>query len=116
VTIPAFSFTVSFITNGAPTGKDDLGNDTYSPTTQSVPGCMFAPGGSTEDVQGRDQVTDQPTVYAPTGTAVGAPDSVIVPGYGEYKVDGKPAAWPAHPRTGWQPSNSVVIKLKAVTG
>lgn len=115
MTVP-FGFTVIFHTKGAATGRDALGNDTFSPSDQSVTACMFAPGGSTELVQGQDQVTDQPTVYAPTGTDVGAPDSVTVPGYGTFEVDGLPQAWPPHPRTGWQPSNSVVIKLKRVTG
>lgn len=111
-----FGLTITFVTKGPKTGRDGDGNSTYTPTSQDVPGCMFAPGGSTELVQGQDQVTDQPTIYAPTGTNVGAPDSVIVPGFGTYEVDGLPQAWPPHPRTGWQPSNSVVVKLKRVSG
>lgn len=115
MTVP-FGFTVTLTTEGAPTGVDAYGNDTYTPVTTSVPGCMFAPGGSVERVNGQDQVVTQPTVYAPTGTDVSAVDKVTVPGYGVFEVDGSPQVWPPHPRTGWQPSNSVVIRLKAVTG
>lgn len=116
MTASQFGLTVQFITKGQPTGRDGDGNSTYTPATFAVPGCVFAPGGSTELVQGQDLVIDQPTVYAPTGTAVGAPDSVIVPGYGTFDVDGAPQVWPPHPMTGWQPPNSVVIKLKDVSG
>jgi hypothetical protein len=116
VTAPPFTFTVTFLTKGEPTGKDGYGNDTYTPTPTVVPGCVFAPGGSTESVQGQDRVIDQPTVYAPTGTPATAYDQATVPGYGTCDVDGKPGAWPPNPFTGWQPPNSVVIKLKAVTG
>jgi hypothetical protein len=115
VTLP-FTFTVTFLIQGEPTGQDPLGNDTFTPSAVLVPGCLFSPGGSTENVQGQDQVIDQPTVYAPTGTPTTAYDQAVVPGYGTFDVDGKPQAWPANPLTGWQPPNSVVVKLKAVTG
>lgn len=111
-----FGLTVTFTTKGPVTGRNTEGNATYTPTSIAVPGCMFAPGASAELVQGQDLVTDQPTVYAPTGTQIGAPDTATVPGYGTYDVDGSPNVWPPHPMTGWQPSNSVVVRLKGVAG
>jgi hypothetical protein len=108
--------TVTLVTQGSPTGQDQYGNDTYTPVETTVPGCLFAPGGSTETVNGQDVVVTQPTVYAPTGTPVTAYDKAIVTGYGTFDVDGKPQAWPPSPFSGWQPRNSVVIRLREVQG
>ncbi len=111
-----FGITVTFITRGVAV-PDVRGNDTFPhPVSTVVPNCLYAPGGSTELVQGQDMVTSQPTVYAPTGTNVGSPDSATIPGIGTFEVDGSPNAWPVHPMTGWQPAHSVVVKLKAVSG
>lgn len=110
-----FGFTCTFITRTI-TGTDADGNDVYGNTSVLVPGCMFAPGVTSEILGSQDTVIDQPTVYAPTGTPVNSLSAVTVPGYGTFEVDGSPDQWPPHPRTGWQPSNSVVVKLKAVTG
>lgn len=110
-----FGFTCTFITRTL-TGQDADGNDVYTDVPVPVPGCVFAPGGSTETLGNQDTVTDQPTVYAPTGTAVDAVSAVTIPGFGTYEVDGSPNFWPANPMTGWQPPNSVVVKLKQVTG
>lgn len=116
MSVPLFGLTVTFAIKGTPTGADADGNDTYTTTNRVVPGCVYAPGGSVEVLGNQDTVTTQPTVYAPTGTVLGAIDQAIVPGYGTFEVDGLPQAWPRHPQTGWLPPNSVVVRLKNVTG
>lgn len=95
------------------TGQDPLGNDLYASTEVTVDG-IFAPGGSTELVQGQDLVIDQPTVYLPTGTSAAAVDAVRV--YGDtYEIDGTPRAWPPNPFTGWLPDFSVEVRLRRVS-
>lgn len=109
------TFTCTFITRTV-TSTDADGNDVHTDTPLAVPGCVFAPGGSTETLGNQDTVVEQPTVYAPTGTRVDSLSAVTVPGFGTFEVDGTPSAWPPHPFTGRQPANSVVVKLRAVTG
>ncbi|MCW2898488.1 MAG: hypothetical protein JWO67_753 [Streptosporangiaceae bacterium] len=96
------------------TGEDSFGNDVYGPVESTVDG-IFAPGGSTEQVQGQDVVTTQPTVYLRTGTSVAAVDALRISGV-IYEVDGQPNAWPPNPYSGWQPEFSVEVKLRRVTG
>lgn len=116
-----FGFTCTFITR-TPSGTDPTGNTTYTNVSRSVPGCMYAPGSSSETMGDRltlgtqDTVVTKPTLYAPAGTVVGSVDRVTVPGFGTFEVDGDPQVWPAHPRTGWLPSNPVVVHLRQVTG
>lgn len=95
-------------------GQDALGNDTFTTTAATVAG-VFAPGGSSEQVQGQDVVITQPTVYLLTGTDVSAVDSLTVNGLA-YEVDGQPEDWPPSPFSGWQPDYSVVVRLRRVTG
>lgn len=109
------TFTCTFVTRTV-TGTDADGNDVTTDTTVAVPGCVFAPGASTEVLGNQDTVVDQPVLYAPTGTVVTAVSAVIVPGFGTYEVAGNPNAWPANPFTGRQPAVSVEIKLRAVVG
>jgi hypothetical protein len=93
------------------TGTDSDGNDVYSEAQTTVSGA-YAPGGSTELIQGRDTVTTQPIVYLPAGTVVNPADNIIVAGV-RYLVDGSPNNW-ANPFTGWVPG--VEVKLLVVTG
>lgn len=109
-TFASVTFTCTFISRTI-SGQDADGNDEYTTVSTSVPGCLFAPGPSAETLGNQDTVTDQPTLYAPTGTAVNAIDAVIVPGFGMYEVDGSPNVWPGNP-TGF----GVVVKLRAVSG
>lgn len=90
---------------------DALGNDTWTTVESTVTG-VFDPGGSNEQVQGQDLLTQQPTVYLPSGTVIGAVDAVRVNG-DVYEVDGSPNA-PQSPFTAWQPG--IVVRLKRVTG
>lgn len=111
-----YTITVTFLIKGTPTGVDADGNDEYTPTPLVVPGCVYAPGGSTETLGNQDTVVTQPTLYVPAGTVLGVIDQAVIPGVGTFDVDGDPQDWPAHPVTGWQPSNSVVVRLKGTTG
>lgn len=109
------TFTVPVVLSSrVKSGTDSYGNDVYTPTNSTVDG-IFAPGGSVEQLQGQDVVTDQPTVFLPTGTAVAAVDAVTVGGQ-RFEVDGTPNVWPPNPFTGWLPEFSVQVKLKRVTG
>jgi hypothetical protein len=110
-----FGLTVTLIGKTV-TGVDSYNDDVYGTTSTTVAGCLYAPGGSVDLVQGQEQVITQPTLYMPTGTDVTAVDQITVPGFGTFEVDGPPQVWPPHPRTGWQPTNSVVVRLKQVTG
>lgn len=110
-----FGLTVTLTTLGEPTGRDEYGKNTYTPTDTDVPGCGFAPATSIENqAQGQDAVLTPATLYMPTGTDVSAIDSITVPGYGMFEVDGEPEVWPAHPMTGWQPARNVVVRLRKV--
>lgn len=95
----------------AVTGRDVYGNDVYGETTTTVVGA-FAPGGSSEQVQGQDTVTTQPTAYLPSGTDPTAIDALEVDGQ-RYEVDGDPQSWQS-PYTGWAPG--VAVRLQRVTG
>lgn len=94
------------------TGQDDRGNDVFADGTVTVD-AVFAPGGSTEQVQGGDLVVTQPTLYlmVPPGVV----DQMTVNGV-TYDVDGTPQAWPVSPFSTWQPQYPIVVRLKNVTG
>lgn len=98
----------------AVSGQDSFGNDVYAVVQSTVDG-VYAPGSSSEQVQGQDVVVTQPTVYLPTGTDVDSVDALTIGGL-IYEVDGQPSIWPAHPFTGWQPEFSVEVRLRRVTG
>lgn len=115
--------TTAALVSRAVTGKDAYGNDVYGETVTLLP-AIWWPAGSSEAVQGQDQVTWSDTICFPTGTPVAATDVVIpqaqtVNGTVEgdrYAVNGQPAAYPPSPFGGWQPPYSVVVQLKRVTG
>lgn len=108
-----FGQAATLITRGAVTGRDALGNDTFTPTEVSISRCAFNPGRSVEDVQGRDMVTVQPKLVVPANVVVPAAiDAVIVNGV-TYEVDGTPRVL-VNPFTGWKAGT--IVNLKAVTG
>ena len=92
-------------------GTDAYGNDVFATTSTVVAGA-FAPGGSTEQVQGQNVVITQPTLYLPPGTDVSAVDAIDIDG-DRFEVDGTPTDW-VNPFTGWNPG--VEVRLKRVTG
>lgn len=75
-------------------------------TNPPVVSGLFAPGGSTELVDGQETVIDQPTVIIwPPHPDLSALDAVGVAGE-RYELDGRPQTW--EPGT--------VIKLQRITG
>ncbi|GAA3750872.1 hypothetical protein [Micromonospora maritima] len=77
--------------------------------TFEIPGCLFAPGPTTEVLDGANQVLTDGAIYAPPGapsTDVKAGDKVRVRA-DLYEVDGKPQDWG---------SAGVVILLRLITG
>lgn len=92
-------------------GTDAYGNDAFTTTSTVVRGA-FAPGGSTEQVQGQNVLITQPTLYLPAGTDVSSVDAVDIDG-DRFEVDGSPNDWTS-PFTGWSPG--VEVRLKRVTG
>lgn len=71
-----------------------------------VPGTLFAPGPSSEDLVGANQVDSDATIYAPVGTQVLPTDRIRARGK-EYSVVGEPQEWAGE---------GVVIRLRRVTG
>lgn len=117
MTIFPFGETVTFHVRTLLETKDADGNDRYGEVDKPVEGCGFAPAGSVELVQGRDTVTDQPSVFVPRGNIpagvdLGAADAATVRGV-RYEVDGTPEDFRS-PFTGWAPP--LVVKLKGVSG
>lgn len=90
---------------------DALGNDTWTEQRVDVRG-IYNPGGSSEQVQGQDMVTTQPSVYLPAGTDVSSTDRIEVAGL-SYEVDASPNQW-ISPFSDWNPG--VEVKLRRVTG
>ena len=126
------SNTVAALIRRTKNGRDRYNQDQYSETATTF-AAIYAPGGSSEQVNGQDTVTIQPTVYAPTGTDVSAIDAVIpqvvvddngdpvldedgLPQGDRYEVDGQATVWPPNPFGGFQSDYSVEIRLKRSTG
>lgn len=107
-----FAMVCQFITR-TKTGTDGLGNPVYvDGASVSVPGCLLAPGGSTETLGNQDTTDDQPTLYVPNGAPVPtAIDVVVHPTAGRFEVDGSPDVWPATAG-----GYSIVVRLRQVTG
>lgn len=90
-------------------------NDTVinwdDPDDEDITSCLFAPGGTSEDHDGRNAVIVNPTLYAPSGSDIAANDRLVVRGL-TYDVDGEPGDWVA--ASGWQAG--MVVPLKRVDG
>lgn len=79
--------------------RDARGNAVYTEEQVPVPACSVQPAsGSETDAEGRVQVTQRLTVYAPLSFPAGPVDAVEIDGI-RYEVDGLPQRW-AHPRLG----------------
>lgn len=98
------------VTRIRPPGRDKFGDPTGAADTDvDLPGCLVAPGGSSEAPpnQGANTVEIAYTVYAPDGSAeVLATDQLRVRGE-VYQVVGRPQQW-----TG----EGTVIALRRTTG
>jgi len=108
--LAAFTEAVTIVrrTKGAP---DDFGNDTWT-EVGTVVRAVMAPGVSSEQIQGRNSITIQPSIYVPAGTDVTRIDAVFLHGL-KYEVDGEPVTW-VHPLTGWAPG--IEVKLRRAEG
>lgn len=81
-----------------PPGKDRYGDPfPGSGTSTDVPGCLFAPGPSKEDLVRANQTDTDGTVYAPPGTVITAQSRLIIRGL-TYESAGDPRYWGAIPR------------------
>lgn len=105
--------TVTLIRKGVATGHDPDCNDTFTPTETPAPGAVFTPAGSTETIQGREQVTDTPTfTWVDTVPSISALDQIRRADGGLYEVDGEPQAY-SSPFSGMQ---VLVVRAGRVTG
>jgi len=96
----------------AETGRDAHGNPIWGETEIPVPRCAVWPTGSTEQIQGQDQTSENLTVWMPYGTEVRETDRCRVRGL-VYDVQGVPSSW-ASPFTGTRAG--VEVRLTRVRG
>ncbi len=95
------------VTRIRPPGKDTFGDPLPGSDAEfDVEGCLFAPGPSTENLTGANQVDADATVYMPEGTDIRATDQVRARG-DLYEVAGKPGVWAGF---------GVTVPLRLVTG
>jgi len=59
---------------------------------ENIPMCVVQPGGSGEETDFADRVTDGITVFFPYGTDISYIDSIVLEGV-EYEVQGVPQKW-----------------------
>jgi len=113
--LPSYPYAEDFtLLSQGVTGQDSDGNDVYGPTETATSG-VFAPGGSTELIQGQNTVIDNPRIYLVPGAPVPTATDKIrreLTGY-VYDIDGEPAIY-ANPFTGDKPG--AVLDLERVTG
>lgn len=104
--------TVTLITRTV-TGRDADGSDAYSEVTSTAGGAVFAPGGSTEQLQGQDLVVESPRfIWVNTVPDLTAVDAIQRASGDKYEVTGTPEYY-VHPRTGRQ---VLQVNVQKVTG
>ncbi|PKW15930.1 hypothetical protein [Saccharopolyspora spinosa] len=100
------------LTVSRPAGTNRYG-DPLPPTEHEIPGCVLAPGGSTEDTDSADQVTARMTVYTGPEADVLATDRIVLPDGTHWAVTGGPQRY----LSPFVPGSGVcVINLERVTG
>lgn len=92
--------------------QDAYGNRT-TVGTDTVAGCAFMPGTSTEKMDQRDEITDNGILVMPAGSPISGADQVVMPDGTVFEVNGEPKA-PMNGWTGWQPG--ILVPLQIVTG
>lgn len=93
-------------------GRDRLGNDMYETTPEPLSGAVLWPTGTSEDVQGRDTVSDSLSLGLPrTVLPLGPLDRVRI-GADIYQVTGQPARY----ESPFTRARRVVVQLTRVTG
>lgn len=96
-----------------PYSDEDTAFDWDAADELDIPGCGVAAGTTTDpNLDARDMVVSDFTVYAPAGTEVFPSDRVIVRGF-ICEVVGRPFEWRS-PYTGWTPG--VVVQANVVEG
>lgn len=94
-----------------PYSDETVDSDWSSPSSLTIEGCGFDPGGSSLLVEvGRVPVVTKPTVYDFSFADVVLGDRLVVRGK-TYDVDGEPASWENSPLTGWSPGQVITLKL-----
>lgn len=98
---------VETVTVVRPPGRDRFGDPRSGTAIEhDIPGCLIAPGPSTENLDAANQVDTHLSVYAPSGADITATDQVRVRGE-LYQVVGQPRRWAG---------TGVEIALRRVTG
>lgn len=99
------------LTVSRPAGTNRYG-DPLPATEHTVPGCVLAPGGSTETTDRADQITSHTTVYGEYDADVSATDRVVLPDGTRWQVNGDPQRY----RSPFTDGGLCVINLERVTG
>lgn len=112
----AFGETVTRVRGAAvddPYSGEDSSYDWDAADELDIPGCGVAAGLTTDpNMDARDMVVSDFTIYAPPATEVFPSDRVIVRGL-VCEVVGRPFEWRS-PYTGWTPG--VVVQANVVEG
>jgi hypothetical protein len=96
-----------------PYSSEDTVLDWTTPAELDIPGCAVASGPTADpNIDARDMVVSDFTVYAPAGTEVWPVDRVVIRGF-VCEVVGRPFDWRS-PFTGREPG--VVILANVVEG
>ena len=94
-------------------GVDQHGNDVYGPQATEIADAVVWADTTTENVDGRDQVTQSVHVLLPPGTAVSAQAQILIDGE-EYEVVGRAFDWSQHPFTNSRAGLQMIVRQ--VTG
>ena len=97
------------ITRLRPPGLDLMGDALPGTAGElDIPGCLFAPGGSSESAPGENaaQVTSFGTVYAPAGTDITNTDQLRIRGH-VFDITGTPQSWG---------TTGLVVEVRRITG
>jgi hypothetical protein len=89
-----------------PASTDKYGDPVGDPTEHDIPGCLAAPGNTTEATTTGDTVLADVTLYAPAGADITASDKGRI-GSVPYEVIGRPRVWL---------DRGVEVPLRQVTG
>lgn len=93
-------------------GKDELGNEVVTETSDKVPVAGWAvPSSEEPKVAGHARLVVDIEVYAPTGEFLEG-DAVEIPQYGRCEVIGHPENYETNP-FGWEPGLEVVNLRRA---
>lgn len=92
----------------------DRYGDKVSSVEHSISGWVLSPGGSSEDQNHNDQVSEQRTAYGPPDVDVEANDEVVLSDGSVWQMNGAPL--PYHDPFAGQLLSSTVLHLERVSG